>query len=346
MPDPWEYPWYASWDLAFHCVAIAHIDPAFAKNQLLLLCREWYMHPNGQIPAYEWSFDDVNPPVQAWAAMRVFEIDGYRDYDFLARMLHKLLINFTWWVNRKDAEGNNVFEGGFLGLDNIGPIDRSAPLPVAGTLEQADGTAWMAMYCLDLLEMAITLARHDPTYEDVATKFLEHFAYIATADARPRHVGRGGRLLLRHHRPRRPARSCRCGCARWSACCRWRPRSRSAGRRSTRCPASPSTSSGSSTNKPTYASDIDQVHVLDMHEGRLLSIVAADQLRRLLALPARRVRVPLAARRARPVGAPPRPPVPAARSAARPTRSATSRPSRARSCSAATPTGADRCGSR
>jgi hypothetical protein len=139
------------------------------------------MHPNGQIPAYEWSFDDVNPPVQAWAAMRVFEIDGYRDYDFLARMLHKLLINFTWWVNRKDEEGNNVFEGGFLGLDNIGPIDRSAPLPIDGALEQSDGTSWMAMYCLDLLEMSLTLARQDRTYEDLATKFFEHFALIAEA---------------------------------------------------------------------------------------------------------------------------------------------------------------------
>ena len=181
MPDKWEYPWYAAWDLAFHTVALAHVDPTFAKQQLILLCREWYMHPNGQLPAYEWSFGDVNPPVHAWAALQVFQIDGATDFDFLERMMHKLLLNFTWWVNRKDADGNNVFAGGFLGLDNIGPIDRSAPLPIDGSLEQSDGTSWMAMYCLDLLEMSLTLARHDRTYEDLATKFFEHFALIAEA---------------------------------------------------------------------------------------------------------------------------------------------------------------------
>ncbi|MFG1606187.1 glucosidase [Actinoplanes sp. NPDC049265] len=181
MPDPWEYPWYAAWDLAFHCVTIARVDPGFAKSQLLLLLREWYMHPNGQIPAYEWAFGDVNPPVHAWAALRVFEIDGGRDYDFLARVVHKLLLNFTWWVNRKDVGGNNVFEGGFLGLDNVGPFDRSAALPVAGVLEQSDGTGWMAMYALNLLDMSIRLALHDHTYEDLATKFFEHFAHIAEA---------------------------------------------------------------------------------------------------------------------------------------------------------------------
>ncbi len=181
MPDPWEYPWYAAWDLAFHCVSIARVDPAFAKSQLILLLREWYMHPNGQIPAYEWAFGDVNPPVHAWAALRVFEIDGGRDFDFLARVMHKLLLNFTWWVNRKDVGGNNVFEGGFLGLDNVGPFDRSAALPVAGVLEQSDGTGWMAMYALNLLDMSIRLALHDRTYEDMATKFFEHFAYIAEA---------------------------------------------------------------------------------------------------------------------------------------------------------------------
>jgi hypothetical protein len=181
MPDPWEYPWYAAWDLAFHCVAIARVDPGFAKSQLLLLLREWYLHPNGQVPAYEWAFGDVNPPVQAWAALRVFELDGGRDFDFLARMLHKLLLNFTWWVNRKDAGGNNVFEGGFLGLDNVGPFDRSAALPVAGVLEQSDGTAWMAMYALNLLDMSVILALRDPVYVDLATKFLEHFVYIAVA---------------------------------------------------------------------------------------------------------------------------------------------------------------------
>jgi hypothetical protein len=181
MPDPWEYPWYAAWDLAFHVVTIARVDPGYAKSQLLLLLREWYMHPNGQIPAYEWAFGDVNPPVHAWAALRVFEIDGGRDHDFLAKVMHKLLLNFTWWVNRKDVGGNNVFEGGFLGLDNVGPFDRSAALPVAGVLEQSDGTGWMAMYALNLLDMSIRLALHDRTYEDMATKFFEHFAYIAEA---------------------------------------------------------------------------------------------------------------------------------------------------------------------
>jgi hypothetical protein len=181
MPDSWEYPWYAAWDLAFHCVALAHVDPAYAKSQLVLLCREWYMHPNGQLPAYEWEFSDVNPPVHAGAALRVFEITGGDDYDFLERVFHKLLINFTWWVNRKDAEGNNVFEGGFLGLDNIGPFDRSSAPPSGGRLEQSDATAWMALYCLSMLEMALRLASYDDTYEDVATKFFEHFTYIATA---------------------------------------------------------------------------------------------------------------------------------------------------------------------
>jgi hypothetical protein len=181
MPDPWEYPWYAAWDLAFQCVAIARVDPGFAKQQLLLLLREWYMHPNGQLPAYEWAFDDVNPPVHGWAALKVFELDGSRDYEFLARVLHKLVMNFTWWVNRKDSGGNNVFEGGFLGLDNVGPFDRGATLPVAGVLEQSDGTAWMAMYALNLLEMALVLSIHQPVYVDLATKFFEHFAFIATA---------------------------------------------------------------------------------------------------------------------------------------------------------------------
>jgi hypothetical protein len=181
MPDTWEYPWYAAWDLAFHCVAIAHVDPGYAKGQLLLLLQEWYMHPNGQLPAYEWAFDDANPPVHAWAALKVFEIDGAGDFDFLKRVLHKLLMNFTWWVNRKDNTGNNVFEGGFLGLDNIGPFDRSSHLPVDGTLEQSDGTAWMASYALNLLEISLVLAHKDRTYADLAPKFFEHFAYIAAA---------------------------------------------------------------------------------------------------------------------------------------------------------------------
>jgi hypothetical protein len=180
-PDKWEYPWYAAWDLGFHCVTLAQLNPAAAKHQLLLLCREWFMHPNGQLPAYEWGFGDVNPPVHAWAALRVYTIDGSRDRNFLVRIFHKLLLNFTWWVNRKETLADNVFTGGFLGLDNIGPFDRSAILPPGVVLEQADSTAWMAMFCLDLLEMALELAKQDPAYQDVAVKFFEHFANIATA---------------------------------------------------------------------------------------------------------------------------------------------------------------------
>ncbi len=185
MPDKWEYPWYAAWDLAFHCIPLALVDAEFAKEQLILMLREWYMHPNGQIPAYEWAYGDVNPPVHAWAALRVYQIDkkqtGKGDTKFLARIFQKLLLNFTWWVNRKDAEGMNVFEGGFLGLDNIGVFDRSQPLPTGGKLAQSDGTSWMAMYCLNLLAIALELAVTDDTYEDVATKFWEHFVYIADA---------------------------------------------------------------------------------------------------------------------------------------------------------------------
>ncbi len=180
MPDTWEYPWYAAWDTAFHCLPFTLIDPTFAKSQLILLGREWYQHPNGQLPAYEWSFSDVNPPVHAWAALRVFELDGGWDSQFLERMLHKLMLNFTWWVNRRDADGNNLFDGGFLGLDNIGPFNRSEGLGV-GRLEQADATAWMAMYALDLLDMSLRLSEGQPAYEDLATKFAEHFAYIARA---------------------------------------------------------------------------------------------------------------------------------------------------------------------
>ena len=185
MPDKWEYPWYAAWDLAFHCVPLAQIDPDFAREQLTLLLREWYMHPNGQLPAYEWAFGDVNPPVHAWAAWRVYKIEkrvrGTTDRAFLESAFHKLLLNFTWWVNRKDPEGMNVFEGGFLGLDNIGVFDRSAPLPTGGRMEQSDGTSWMGMYCLNMLAVALELARENPAYENVASKFLEHFVHIAHA---------------------------------------------------------------------------------------------------------------------------------------------------------------------
>jgi len=185
IPDKWEYPWYAAWDLAFHCIPLAIIDPDFAKEQLILLLREWYMHPNGQLPAYEWAFGDVNPPVHAWAAWRVYKIErrvrGVADRGFLEKVFHKLLLNFTWWVNRKDPDGANIFQGGFLGLDNIGVFDRSAPLPTGGHLEQSDGTSWMGMYCLNMLAIALELAKDDPAYEDVASKFFEHFVYIARA---------------------------------------------------------------------------------------------------------------------------------------------------------------------
>jgi hypothetical protein len=185
VPDKWEYPWYAAWDLGFHCIPLALVDPDFAKQQLILFLREWYMHPSGQLPAYEWALGDVNPPVHAWAAWRVYKIEkrirGKADRAFLERVFHKLLLNFTWWVNRKDAEGLNLFEGGFLGLDNIGVFDRSAPIPTGGYIEQSDGTSWMAMYCLNMLAIALELARENPAYEDVASKFFEHFVYIARA---------------------------------------------------------------------------------------------------------------------------------------------------------------------
>ena len=185
MPDKWEYPWYASWDLAFHCMALVLIDPDFAKRQLTLMTREWYMHPNGQLPAYEWNFYDVNPPVHAWAALRVYQIDakitGKRDTDFLKGVFHKLLLNFTWWVNRKDAEGNNIFQGGFLGLDNISLFNRSMPVPTGGHIDQADGTAWMGFYCVEMMKIALELSRDDPIYQDIATKFYEHFQAIARA---------------------------------------------------------------------------------------------------------------------------------------------------------------------
>jgi hypothetical protein len=185
MPDKWEYPWYAAWDLAFHCVPLALVDSEFAKDQLLMMLREWYMHPNGQLPAYEWDFGDVNPPVHAWAAWRVYKIEkkrrGVGDTAFLKRVFQKLLLNFTWWVNRKDAEGMNIFQGGFLGLDNIGVFDRNAPLPTGGHIAQSDGTSWMAMYALNLLAIAMEVAKEDPSYEDVASKFWEHFVYIARA---------------------------------------------------------------------------------------------------------------------------------------------------------------------
>jgi hypothetical protein len=194
MPDTWEYPWYAAWDLAFHAVTFALIDPGFAKQQLLLLTHEWFMHPNGSLPAYEWAFGDVNPPVHAWAAWRVYRMDatlsGTSDFDFLERIFHKLMMNFTGWVNRQDVEGRNVFQGGFLGLDNIGVFDRSQKLPVQGRIDQSDGTSWMAMYALNMMRISLELARFNRAYEATATKFFEHF--LAIAEAMTRQNGRQG----------------------------------------------------------------------------------------------------------------------------------------------------------
>jgi hypothetical protein len=288
MPDPWEYPWYAAWDLAFHCVALAHLDPTFAKQQLILLCREWYMHPNGQLPAYEWAFGDVNPPVHAWAALKVWEIDRLArgpdtepDMEFLERVFHKLLLNFTWWVNRKDAEGLNVFEGGFLGLDNIGLFDRSKPLPVAGHLEQSDGTAWMAMYCLSMAAMAIELASHDMVYEDVASKFFEHFTYIAWAMSTQGlwddedgffydvvHLADGGRIPLR-------VRSM-VGVVPLFAVAVLEPQV------TARLTGFTSRMRWFVANKPDLAACVGHVMMLGTGDRRLLSVVDPPQLRRML----------------------------------------------------------------
>ena len=205
MPDKWEYPWYAAWDLAFHTIALSLVDFDFAKEQLLLMLRNLYAHPNGQIPAYEWNFSDVNPPVHAWATLFLYRIEtelGRADLRFLERSFQGLMLNFNWWVNRKDPEGRNVFAGGFLGLDNIGVFDRSAPLPTGGHLDQADGTAWMAFYCLCMLEIALILTEYDSMYEEIAFRFLEHFVldHLRHGSHRReprRNVGHGGRVLLR-----------------------------------------------------------------------------------------------------------------------------------------------------
>ena len=213
MPDKWEYPWYAAWDLAFHVLALTLVDPDFGKQQLKLMLRERYMHPNGQIPAYEWNFGDVNPPVHAWSTIFTYRLEkgtkGEGDQEWLKSSFQKLLLNFTWWVNRKDRSGRNVFEGGFLGLDNIGVFDRNAPLPTGGYLEQADGTAWMALFCQNMLEIAAELAMTDPDYGEMALKFARALPVDRLVDGAPRRghgdVGRGGRLLLRRPPPaRRP----------------------------------------------------------------------------------------------------------------------------------------------
>ncbi len=283
MPDAWEYPWFAAWDLAFHAVPLAHVDPAFAKSQILVLLQDRYLHPSGQLPAYEWAFGDVNPPVHAWAALRVFHSSADHDYEFLERAFHRLLINFTWWVNRKDSRGDNVFEGGFLGLDNIGPIDRSAPLPVAGRLEQSDGTAWMAMYCLDMLEIALVLAEHDDSYESMATKFLEHFAYIVTAAKQQSlwdesdgffydviSTPDGGRTPVRVRSlvgllPMIATTTLGTGTLR-------------------RLPSFAADLDWFSTHRPGYADALSFLHARDGATGRLLSMVGPDDLRRLLAV--------------------------------------------------------------
>ena len=185
MPDKWEYPWYAAWDLAFHTIALSTVDPDFAKEQLDLMLQEFFIHPTGQIPAYEWNFSDVNPPVHAWATIFLYRTEqalkGKGDLEFLKRSFAKLMLNFSWWINRKDRFGKNLFEGGFLGLDNIGVFDRSSPLPTGGHLEQADGTAWVSLFCQNMAEIAVELAAHDPSYEDMAIKFFDHFLWIARA---------------------------------------------------------------------------------------------------------------------------------------------------------------------
>ncbi|WP_460504080.1 MGH1-like glycoside hydrolase domain-containing protein, partial [Hymenobacter agri] len=196
MPDKWEYPWYAAWDLAFHCLPLAMVDSTFAKQQLRLLCQDGYLHPNGQMPAYEWHFSDVNAPVHAWATWRVYQMDrklhGQPDTDFLEAVFQKLVMTFTWWVNRKDRDERNIFEGGFLGMDNIGVFDRSAPLPTGGKIEQSDGTSWMAMFALNLMRMALELAQTRPVFQEMAVKFFEHFLHIAEAMTR----GGGGHFNL------------------------------------------------------------------------------------------------------------------------------------------------------
>ena len=292
MPDTWEYPWFAAWDLAFHCIPLAVIDPQFAKEQLLLLGHEWYQHPNGQLPAYEWAFGDVNPPVQAWAALRVYQIESRvlekeGDFMFLEKMFHKLLMNFTWWVNRKDAEGKNVFQGGFLGLDNIGLFDRSQPLPTGGYLEQSDGTSWMAMFCLNMLSIALELTRRDPSYEDMCTKFFEHFVYIAHAmntmgmadvDLYDDEDGFYYDVL---HRPDGSQEFLRVrsmvGLIRFWP---WTP-----SRRPTTppCPTLSSVSNGSSRTGPQLVKNVADLCEMGHHGRRLLSIVSPDRLRTILA---------------------------------------------------------------
>ena len=290
MPDKWEYPWYAAWDLAFHCIPLAMVDPDFAKHQIQLMISQEYLHPSGQMPAYEWNFGDVNPPVHAFAALFLHRLESERgeaDLPFVQECFSRLLVNFTWWVNRKDPTGRNVFEGGFLGLDNIGVFDRSAALPTGGRLEQADGTAWMAMFSQNMLELALAVLEHDPAYEDFVLKFVEHFFWIAAAvdpvgRAPGRDVGRGGRFLLRrapspgrHRHPaqgeiaRRAAASVRDDRDR-----RRRDRALSADRRGR---------SARSWSATTTCSPTSPTRLRPAWTGRrILSLVNEDKLRRIL----------------------------------------------------------------
>ena len=348
MPDKWEYPWFAAWDLAFHSVALAHVDPAFAKYQLILLCREWFQHPNGALPAYEWDFADVNPPVQAWAALEVFAIDGGRDLDFLSRIFDKLLVNFTWWVNREDAEGNNLFEGGFLGLDNIGPIDRSH-LPVGGELEQSDATGWMAFYAIAMAGIAAVLHRsgHRPSNDIV----LE----VPGALRRHRDAIDGQGLWdeadgLYYDRLLTPGGR---GPGQGPVHGRGHP---DAGGRRHRASTCWSTRSAVSKQFADYlgrhgAHDREKLRESACAGRTGRPAAAAERGRRRPAGEAvhqavRRERVPVPVRAARAVGLPPRPSVRARTWKASAPPSTTSRPSRPRPCSAATPTGGGRCGSR
>ena len=355
MPDTWEYPWYASWDLAFHTVALAMVDVDFAKAQLELMLRELYLHPSGQLPAYEWNFSDVNPPVHAWATLLVYETEleqrGAGDVAWLKSAFQKLLVNFTWWINRKDPTGRNVFEGGFLGLDNIGVFDRSAPLPTGGHLEQSDGTAWMAFFAQCMLGIAVELCRHDPLYEDMVLKFAEHFAVHRRGHGPHRRqpgraVGRGGRLLLRRAPPARRQRPAAQGALDGRAAAavrhddpaargRRQHQRRAAGppaatdrgdaraaRHHPRRPRARASTAGGcwpcSTRRKLrriLARMLDEDEFLSPHGLRALSRYHARRTRS------------------------------ASTSTARPTRFATCRPSPTPACSAATRTGAARCGS-
>ena len=355
MPDKWEYPWYAAWDLAFHAVALAGVDPDFAKHQLNLMLKPRFQHSNGQLPAYEWNFGDVNPPVHAWATLFQYRMEqakrGEGDVEFLKRAFGKLLINFTWWVNRKDRLGKSVFEGGFLGLDNIGVFDRSAELPTGGHLEQADGTAWMAMFCQNMFEIAVELAAHDASYDDLVVQVCRALPVDRRRHeqgGRRRHVGRGGRFLLRRPAPAGRQRPRVSRSARSSGCCRSAPRRSSNRGSASACRGSSSRSQMRFRHIPELLGGIHPIGPEHMNAaGRTIAaLVDADRLRRILSRMLDEAGIPEPLRH--PLG------VAVARAASlrratwagRNTRSPISRPSRTAGCSAGTPTGAARCGSR